>query len=250
MTAAPPAREGAAVAAPTGVAADAPAGLGPAVAASAVGDAALDIASAEDAVAVDPAVDEAALLALRARLAREADRDDLLDVAYRTIDSPLGVLLLAATRRGLVRVAFASEGIDAVLDVLAARVSPRILEEPVRLDAAARELDDYLAGRRRGFDISLDLALSAGFRRGVQRELPGIPYGTTSTYSALARTVGNPGAARAVGSACATNPLPVVVPCHRVLRSDGGLGGYVGGLAAKRTLLDLEAAVSARGVDG
>ena len=179
---------------------------------------------------------------LRARLAERADELTLLDVAYRTIDSPVGPLLLAATETGLVRVAFEREGFDTVLDTLATRVSPRVLQAPRRLDTAAAELDEYFAGTRRAFDLRLDLTLSSGFRQVVQRYLPHIGYGHTQTYTEVAETVGNPRAVRAVGTACATNPLPVVVPCHRVLRSDGSMGGYLGGLDAKRTLLELERA--------
>ncbi|MFX4285510.1 methylated-DNA--[protein]-cysteine S-methyltransferase [Janibacter sp. G349] len=179
---------------------------------------------------------------LRGRLAAAADAEGLLDVAYRTVDSPVGPLLLAATTTGLVRVAFEREGFDEVLESLAARVSPRVLEAPARLDAVAAELEEYFAGRRHDFDLPLDLSLSSGFRQEVQAWLPHIGYGSTQTYREVAEHVGRPRAVRAVGTACATNPLPVVVPCHRVLRSDGSLGGYLGGLEAKSTLLALEAA--------
>ena len=168
----------------------------------------------------------------------------MLDVAYRAIDSPVGPLLLAATEQGLIRVAFAREGHDAVLQTLADQVSPRILSAPGRLDAAARELDEYFAGRRHTFDLPLDWRLSAGFRRTVLSHLPEIGYGHTATYSAVARLAGSPKAVRAVGTACATNPLPLVVPCHRVVRSDGSMGGYRGGPDAKRTLLTLEEAAA------
>lgn len=187
-------------------------------------------------------IEPGAMADLRARLAARADELTLLDVAYRTIDSPVGALLLAATETGLVRVAFEREGFDTVLDSLATRVSPRVLQAPRRLDTAAAELDEYFAGTRRAFDLPLDLALSSGFRQVVQRYLPHIGYGHTRTYTEVAETVGNPRAVRAVGTACATNPLPVVVPCHRVLRTDGSMGGYLGGLDAKRTLLELEGA--------
>ena len=187
-------------------------------------------------------IERGAMADLRARLAARADELTLLDVAYRTIDSPVGPLLLAATETGLVRVAFESEGFDTVLDSLATRVSPRVLQAPRRLDTAAAELDEYFAGTRRAFDLPLDLTLSSGFRQVVQRYLPHIGYGHTQTYTKVAETVGNPRAVRAVGTACATNPLPVVVPCHRVLRTDGSMGGYLGGLDAKRTLLELEGA--------
>ena len=184
----------------------------------------------------------AELSRLRERLAAAAQRDGILDVAYRTIDSPVGPLLLAATAEGLIRVAYASEDHDAVLQALAMRISPRILHAPGRLDAAARELGEYFAGHRRRFGLPLDLRLAAGFRRTVLSHLPEIGYGHTATYAAVAQLAGRPRAVRAVGTACATNPLPVVVPCHRVVRSDGSVGGYLGGPAAKRALLALEAA--------
>ncbi|MGP9725222.1 methylated-DNA--[protein]-cysteine S-methyltransferase [Corynebacterium sp. AOP40-9SA-29] len=187
-------------------------------------------------------VDASALDGLRASLAATATDLDLVDVAYRTLDSPVGTLLLAATDAGLVRVAFDCEGFDTVLETLAAKVSPRVVEEPRRLDAVAAELDEYFAGSRHAFDVPLDYAMSSGFRQQVQRHLPHIGYGHTQTYKEVAALVGNPKAVRAVGTACATNPLPVVVPCHRVLRSDGSLGGYLGGLEAKTTLLTLEQA--------
>lgn len=179
---------------------------------------------------------------LRARLAAAAERDGVLDVAYRIIDGPVGPLLLAATERGLVRVAYAVEDHDAVLQTLADKVSPRILQAPARLDAVARELDEYFAGTRRDFDLPLDWQLSAGFRSAVLHQLPEISYGQTASYATVAKLAGNPKAVRAVGTACATNPLPVVVPCHRVVRSDGAMGGYLGGVEAKRFLLTLEAA--------
>jgi methylated-DNA-[protein]-cysteine S-methyltransferase len=182
------------------------------------------------------------LRALHDRLAERAEDSGLLDVAYRTMDTPVGTLLLAATPAGLVRVAYASEGHDAVLAALAARISPRILNAPRRLDGAARELDEYFAGARRIFDLPLDLRLATGFRRAVLGQLPGIGYGHTASYAAVAAAAGSPRAVRAVGTACATNPLPVVVPCHRVIRSDGTPGRYLGGSAAKQLLLNLEAA--------
>jgi len=187
-------------------------------------------------------VGEEDLAALRHRLEQGAESADLLDVAYRTVDTPVGPLLLAATTEGLVRVAYECEDFDRVLEALANRVSPRVLRAPKRLDRAARQLEEYFAGRRTGFELPLDYALSSGFRQLVQRHLPQIAYGHTETYKDVAAIVGNPKAVRAVGSACATNPLPVVVPCHRVLRTDGTLGGYIGGLAAKTTLLTLEGA--------
>ena len=189
-----------------------------------------------------PETDEDAQRRLHARLAVAANEAGLLDVAYRIVDSPFGPLLLAATEVGLVRVAYAREDHDRVLEQLATRISPRVLRAPARLDPAARELDEYLSGRRTSFDLSLDFQLATGFRRTVLMHLPDIGYGSTASYAALALAAGNPKAVRAVGTACATNPLPLVVPCHRVVRSDGTIGQYVGGPEVKRTLLDLEAA--------
>jgi methylated-DNA-[protein]-cysteine S-methyltransferase len=183
------------------------------------------------------------LRALGERLAVAAERDGVLDVAHRTLDTPVGELLIAATPEGVVRVAYAVEDHDAVLHQLAARVSPRLLRAPARLDPLARQLDEYFAGRRRRFEVAIDWRLSAGFRRAVLHHLASdVGYGQTASYATLARLAGSPKAVRAVGTACATNPLPVVVPCHRVVRSDGAMGGYLGGPDAKRTLLALEAA--------
>jgi methylated-DNA-[protein]-cysteine S-methyltransferase len=189
-----------------------------------------------------PAVTEAELRTLRERLAEAAGAGGILDVAYRTLDTPVGSLLLAATERGLVRVAYDSQGHEQVLAGLAAAISPRILQAPRRLDPAARELDEYFSGRRRAFDLELDLSLATGFRRVVLGCLPGIAYGRTASYGAVAAAAGSPRAVRAVGTACATNPLPVVVPCHRVVRADGSADRYLGGPAAKRLLLNLETA--------
>jgi methylated-DNA-[protein]-cysteine S-methyltransferase len=180
------------------------------------------------------------LARLHRRLAAVAERDGLLDVAYRTMDSPVGPLLLAATEQGLVRVAFAVEGHDTVLQSLADTISPRVLSAPARLDTVARELAEYFAGQRRRFDLPLDLRLSAGFRRTVLSHLPEIDYGHTASYAAVAQLAGRPKAIRAAATACATNPLPVVVPCHRVVLSDGRIGRYRGGAEAKRALLTLE----------
>jgi methylated-DNA-[protein]-cysteine S-methyltransferase len=187
-------------------------------------------------------VDEEANARLHARLTAAAQQAGLLDVAYRTIDTPVGELLLAATDEGLVRVAFPVQDHDAVLERLAATVSPRILRSPARLDAASRQLDEYFAGRRTEFELPLDLRLASGFRRTVLAHLPEIAYGHTESYAQVASAAGSPKAVRAVGTACAMNPLPVVVPCHRVVRSDGSFGGYAGGAAAKEILLRMEAA--------
>ena len=182
--------------------------------------------------------------ALRDRLAAEADAAQLLDLTYRTVDSPLGTLLLVASPDGLVRVAFDCEDHEVVLEQLAAAVSPRILASGRRSEDAARQLEEYFEGRRRHFELPLDLRLVSGFRRTVVERLSDIPYGGTASYAAMAASAGNPGAVRAAGSACSHNPVPVVVPCHRVVRSDGKIGDYLGGTEAKRALLDLESAAA------
>lgn len=184
------------------------------------------------------------LTRLTGRLASAAEADGLLDVAYRTVDSPVGALLLAATPRGLVRIAFETESTDDVLTELADAVSPRVLEAPARLDAAARELEEYFSGRRRGFDLPVDLTLARGFRREVVELLPRIAYGATASYREVAEMVGRPAATRAVGTACARNPVPLVIPCHRVVRADGSTGAYRGGPEAKVALLALERAAA------
>lgn len=182
------------------------------------------------------------LTALRARLGDAATAEQLVDVAVTTMDSPVGNLLLAATERGLVRVAYTDHGggADSVLEDLSTRISPRVLERRSALDQALRELDGYFAGSLQAFDLALDLRLAHGFRRRVVDSLRGIPYGGTSTYAAVAAQAGSPRAVRAVGTACALNPLPLVIPCHRVVRSDGTPGQYAGGAEVKRRLLALE----------
>jgi methylated-DNA-[protein]-cysteine S-methyltransferase len=195
-----------------------------------------------DLFATLPEIDEQAQARLHARLVTAAGQAGILDVAYRTIDTPVGPLLLAATSAGLVRVAYAREDHDAVLEQLAGTISPRVLHAPGRLDLAATEIEEYFAGRRRLFDLPLDFQLAHGFRRAVLAQLRQIGYGQTASYGAVAAAAGNPKAVRAVGTACARNPLPVVVPCHRVVRGDGAMGGYVGGANAKKALLTLEAA--------
>jgi methylated-DNA-[protein]-cysteine S-methyltransferase len=176
----------------------------------------------------------------RSALADRADEHGVLDVTYRTVDSPFGALLVAATATGVVRIAFAVEGHDAVLQAVADTVSPRILATSRRVDPVARQLDEYFAGRRRHFEVPLDLRLAHGFRREVLDRLLEIPYGRTESYAEVARSTGSPRAVRAVGSACSHNPVPLVVPCHRVVRSDGTIGNYLGGTAMKKALLVLE----------
>jgi methylated-DNA-[protein]-cysteine S-methyltransferase len=189
-----------------------------------------------------PLNDEAAMARLRTGLAKEAQRTGLLDIAYREVDSPVGSLLLAATEQGLVRVAYEVQDHDRVLAALAGTVSPRILRAPARLDPVARQLEEYFGGGRQRFDVPLDFRLAHGFRRSVLAHLPDIGYGHTESYAQVAAATGSPRAVRAVGTACALNPLPVVVPCHRVIRSDGSLGQYAGGAVAKEALLQLEGA--------
>ena len=185
--------------------------------------------------------DSSAQERLHDRLVAAAEAEGILDVAYRSIDTPVGTLLLAATAEGLVRVAYAGEDHDSVLTSLARTISPRLLNAPARLDLAAREIDEYFTGRRMSFDMPLDLRLSRGFRREVLAHLLAIGYGKTATYAWVAAAAGSPKAVRAAGSACATNPIPVVIPCHRVVRSDGTIGRYAGGSDIKKALLALEA---------
>lgn len=174
------------------------------------------------------------------RLAERAAAEGLLDVAYTTTDSPFGPLLLATTSKGLVRVGLPNQNADELLVDLASRISPRVLEAPAQLDEARRELDLYFAGQLTEFDLPLDWRLSRDFRRKVLRAIARIPYGQTRSYTQMAASAGNERAVRAAGSACGANPIPLVVPCHRVLRSGGALGGYGGGLPMKEELLRLE----------
>lgn len=185
------------------------------------------------------------LTELRARLLAASTEHGLVDLTYRVVDTPVGPLLLAATPAGLARVAFASEGHEAVLDQLAATIGSRILHDPNGFGELVSELREYFAGGRHGFDVPVDLRLAHGFRREVLGRLREIPYGSTRSYAAVAASTGHPRAVRAVGSACATNPVPIVVPCHRVVRSDGTAGGYLGGPETKAFLLRLEAAPAA-----
>ena len=174
------------------------------------------------------------------RFAARALVEGFVDVAYTTLDTPIGPFLAAVTARGLVRLAFRTEDPDQVLDDLAHRLSPCVLEAPTRLDTVRRQLDEYFEGRRRQFDLTLDWSLTTGFRRRVLRTTARIPYGSVSTYQQVAARAGNAHAARAAGSALGSNPMPIVVPCHRVLRTGGGLGGFGGGLDVKARLLELE----------
>ena len=178
--------------------------------------------------------------ALSASVAERASQEGILDLAYCEIDSPVGSLLAVATPEGLVQLGYPLQPRDEVLESLSRRISPRLLEAPARLDPVRRELDEYFAGRRQAFDVRVDWRLTGGFTRKVLRETARIPFGETRSYMQIAAKAGSPRAHRAAGSALGANPIPIVVPCHRVLRTGGGLGGYGGGLDVKRELLRLE----------
>lgn len=178
--------------------------------------------------------------ALSAAVADRAAAAGILDLAYARVDSPLGQLLAVATPVGLVHLGYPNRPLDEQLGALAARISPRIVESPRRLDEVRRELDEYFAGHRRRFELALDWQLTSGFVRRVLEQTARIPFGETRTYGEMATSAGSPRAFRAAGSALGANPIPIVVPCHRVLRAGGGLGGYGGGLDVKRELLALE----------
>jgi methylated-DNA-[protein]-cysteine S-methyltransferase len=181
--------------------------------------------------------------ALSRRFAERAAAEGLLDVAYAELDSPLGRLVAASTDRGLVTLSYTDSGLDPVLERLAAKVSPRVLEAPARLDAVRREVDEYFEGRRRDFDVPIDWALVQGFTARILHATARIPFGEVSSYRGVAREAGNERAVRAAGNALNANPMPIVVPCHRVLRTGGALGGYGGGVERKKYLLELEGAL-------
>jgi len=184
---------------------------------------------------------------LGAGLRERATRDGLLDVAYATADSPLGPLTVFVTPTGLLRIRYQDEPLEATLQKTADRVSPRILEAPERTDVVRRELEEYFAGRRRSFDVPLDWRLVRGFAIDVLRATSRVPFGAVTTYGAVATEAGSPRAYRAAGNALGSNPIPIVVPCHRVVHSGGGLGGYTGGIARKEYLLTLEGSIPAQG---
>jgi methylated-DNA-[protein]-cysteine S-methyltransferase len=185
-----------------------------------------------------PTFDPADAAAAAARFAATAPAD----VHYALVDSPVGTLVAAATPRGLAALSYEDfrGGVDAVLEALASRLSPRMLEAPARLDDVRRELDEYFAGRRRDFDLPIDWALASAFGRRVLHATAAIPFGQVSTYGAVAAEAGNPKASRAAGRALGANPIPIVVPCHRVVGAGGRLTGYTGGLHRKVALLRLE----------
>ena len=173
---------------------------------------------------------------------KAAQDANLVDIAYAEVESPVGTWLVAATPRGLVKLAF-THYVDEALEELAKKISPRILHAPAKLDDVRRELDEYFEGERREFEVPLDWSLVKGFNLKILRATAKIPYGSVSTYSDMARKAGSPRAARAAGNALHNNPIPIIVPCHRVLHRDGGLGGYGGGLPLKERLLTLEGAL-------
>jgi methylated-DNA-[protein]-cysteine S-methyltransferase len=177
------------------------------------------------------------------RLAERAAAEGLVDVAYALVDSPVGPLVAATTPRGLVEISYDADELDTVLDTLSRRLSPRVLEAPTRLDAVRRELEEYFEGKRTEFDLPLDWSLTKGFFQRVLRATARVPYGEVSTYRAMAAKAGNERAVRAAGNALGSNPIPIVVPCHRILRTGGGLGGYGGGVEVKEFLLKLEGAL-------
>ena len=185
---------------------------------------------------------EAAARRAAGRLAAAAESAGLLTVAYTSVDSPVGRLLVAGTDRGVVTISFAQEGVDSVLEELARLVSPRVLESAARLEPVRRELGEYFERRRTDFSLRLDWQLIHGFHVDVLRQTAAIPYGEVRTYKQVARLAGSPLASRAAGNALGSNPIPIVIPCHRVVRTGGGLGGYGGGLDKKELLLRLEGA--------
>ncbi len=189
------------------------------------------------------AQDEQQAAAAAQRLSFRALNEGLADIVYGTVDSPFGQLTAATTDQGLVRLAFPEEPIDEVLERLAHKLSPRILEAPGRFEQVRRELDEYFSGQRRDFDVPLDRVLMSAFAKKVLAATSAIPYGNVSTYNEMAAAAGSPRGSRAAGNALGSNPIPVIVPCHRVLRTGGNLGGYGGGLDRKRWLLELEGAL-------
>jgi methylated-DNA-[protein]-cysteine S-methyltransferase len=178
------------------------------------------------------------------RLSERAAVDGLADISYSPLDSPFGSLLAASTSSGLVRLAFPEESLDTVLEGLARRLSPRIVEASRPFEPVRRELDDYFSGRRRDFELALDWSLIGPFGQRVLRVTSEIPYGGVLSYTQVAAEAGSPRGSRAAGNALGSNPIPIVIPCHRVLRRGGALGGYGGGLDRKRWLLELEGALA------
>ncbi|MFI5010649.1 MAG: methylated-DNA--[protein]-cysteine S-methyltransferase [Solirubrobacterales bacterium] len=203
-----------------------------------------DIENMLSAAAAPTPEDERSAALAAERLSARAAAEGLADIGYGAVDSPFGTLIAAATDEGLVRLAFPEEPLDEVLDRLAAKLSPRIVEAPTRFERVRRELDEYFSGKRRDFDVPLDRVLMSAFAQKVLAATSAIPYGSVSTYTEMATAAGSPRGSRAAGNALGSNPIPVIVPCHRVLRTGGNLGGYGGGLDRKRWLLELEGALT------
>ena len=190
---------------------------------------------------IQAAGDEA--VAAARRVSERAAAEGFADISYAPVDSPFGTLHAATTKRGLVRIAFPEESVESVLEALAQSLSPRIVQAPASLDLLKRELEEYFAGRRHQFGIPLDWSLTGPFGRRVLEMTAAIPYGGHLSYAEVAAEAGSPRGARAAGNALGSNPIPIVIPCHRVLRSGGVLGGYGGGVDRKRWLLELEGAL-------
>ncbi len=174
------------------------------------------------------------------RFAERAAEKGLVDVAYALVDSPLGKLLAARTKRGLVELAYGGEQPDPLLAELSEKLSPRVLEAPGRLDDVRRQLDEYFEGRRTDFELPIDWSLSRGFTQRILQATAKVPFGELATYRDMATRAGNERAVRAAGNALGSNHMPIVVPCHRIVRTGGALGGYTGGLERKEFLLRLE----------
>ncbi len=203
-----------------------------------------DIEKMLSAAALPTPQDERMAAQAALRLTTRALDEGLADIGYAEVDSPFGILTAASTADGLVRLAFPEEPVDEVLERLAAKLSPRIVEAPTRFEQVKRELDEYFSGRRRDFELPLDRVLMSAFAKKVLAATSAIPYGSVSTYTEMATEAGSPRGSRAAGNALGSNPIPVIVPCHRVLRTGGNLGGYGGGLDRKRWLLELEGALT------
>jgi methylated-DNA-[protein]-cysteine S-methyltransferase len=203
-----------------------------------------DVEKMLDAAALSTPEDEQLAALAARRLSARALDEGIADIGYGPVDSPFGTLTAAVTEEGLVRLAFPEEPLDEVLERLARKLSPRIVEAPARLEQVRRELEEYFNGARRDFEVPLDRVLMSAFAKRVLAATAAIPYGEVSTYTKMAAAAGSPRGSRAAGNALGSNPIPVIVPCHRVLRTGGNLGGYGGGLDRKRWLLELEGALT------
>lgn len=197
---------------------------------------------------------DAGAAAAAGRFLARAEDEGLVEVAYGSVDSPFGELLAAVTPRGLLRLSYDPSRNDEVLAAIAEKVSPRVLEAPAKLDPVRRELDEYFEGKRHRFDLKLDWSLTRGFFQRILRATAGVGYGELATYKQMADAAGSPRAVRAAGNALGSNPIPIVVPCHRIVRTGGKMGGYggnlgpyIGGPGIKQRLLELEGALDDQG---